>query len=122
MKNSSVADPDPGSSGLLTPGSGMGKKSESVSGIGDEKPGSYFRELKNNFFLVKILKFFDVDPGWKNVGSPINIPDPLKNSYRYVKSPYLFSLDLEAGLYTVHTQIRLYKVDRPAVHVQQVLV
>ncbi len=44
----------------------------------------------------------------------------MKNSH--VKSPHLFSLDLEAGLYTVHTQIRLDKVNRPAVHVQQVLV
>jgi hypothetical protein len=30
--------------------------------IRDEQPGSYFRELRNNFW-VKILKFFDVDPG-----------------------------------------------------------
>jgi hypothetical protein len=37
----------------------------------------YFRELGNNFW-VKILKFFDADPGWKNsdLGSGINIPDP----------------------------------------------
>jgi hypothetical protein len=28
--------------------------------------------------LVKILKFFDADPGlgWKELGSGINIPDP----------------------------------------------
>jgi hypothetical protein len=26
--------------------------------------------------LVKILKFFDVDLGWKKFGSGINIPDP----------------------------------------------
>jgi hypothetical protein len=43
----------------------MGKKSGSGSGIQDGKPG-YFLELKNNF-LVKILKFFDADPGWKKV-------------------------------------------------------
>ncbi len=56
----------------------------------DEHPGSYFRELRNNFFLVKILKFFDedADPDPGNLfhpgsgmeksdpGSGINIPDP----------------------------------------------
>jgi hypothetical protein len=58
------------------------------SGIRDEQPGSYFLELRNHFFGVKILKFFDGDPGsgmetvrirdpgWKKVGSGINIPDP----------------------------------------------
>jgi hypothetical protein len=42
----------------------MGKKSGTGSGIRirDEQPRSYFRELRNNFF-VKILKFFDADPG-----------------------------------------------------------
>jgi hypothetical protein len=25
---------------------------------------------------VKILKFFDEDPGWRQFGSGINIPDP----------------------------------------------
>ncbi len=44
---SSVADP--GSDAFLTPGSGMGKKSGSGSGIRDEKPGSYFRDLRNRF-------------------------------------------------------------------------
>jgi hypothetical protein len=41
-----------GSGAFLTLGSGMGKKSRSGSGIRirDEHPGSYFRELKNNFF------------------------------------------------------------------------
>jgi hypothetical protein len=36
------------------------------SGIQDEQPGSYFLELRNHFFVflgVKILKFFDEDPG-----------------------------------------------------------
>jgi hypothetical protein len=57
-------------------GSGMGKKSGS---------GSYFLKFRNHFG-VKILKFFDEDPGsgmeknsdpgWKKVGSGINIPDP----------------------------------------------
>jgi hypothetical protein len=56
----------------------MGKKSRSGSGIRirGEHPGSYFRELRNNF-RVKILKFFDtdadpgifltLDPGWKKI-------------------------------------------------------
>jgi hypothetical protein len=72
------------------PGSGMGRKSASGSGIRDEQPGSYFLELRNHFFGffgVEILKFFE-DPvsgmesvrirelGWKKVGSGINIPDP----------------------------------------------
>jgi hypothetical protein len=53
--------------------------------IRDEHPGSYFQEIKT-FFWVKLLKFFDAvpgsgmkknsDPGWKNFGSGINIPDP----------------------------------------------
>ncbi len=50
---SSVADPDPGS--------GMGRKSASGSGIRDEQPGSYFLELSNYFF--GLLKFLDADPG-----------------------------------------------------------
>jgi hypothetical protein len=44
----------------------MGRKSASGSGIRDEQPGSYFLELRNHFFGffgVKILKFFDEDPG-----------------------------------------------------------
>ena len=53
---------------FLTPGSGIrdGRKSASGSGIRDEQPGSYFLELRNHFFAffgVKILKFFDEDPG-----------------------------------------------------------
>jgi hypothetical protein len=43
-----------------------GCKSASGSGIRDEQPGSYFLELKNHFFGffgVKILKFFDANPG-----------------------------------------------------------
>jgi hypothetical protein len=58
---------DPGSGAFLTPGSrirdpgsGMGKKSRSGSGIRDEDPGSYFRELRNKFW-VKMLKLLDAD-------------------------------------------------------------
>jgi hypothetical protein len=65
----------------------MGRKSASGSGIRDEQPRSYFLELRHHF-LVKILKFFDADPGWRQFGSGIgdgkksdpgsgiNIPDP----------------------------------------------
>jgi hypothetical protein len=67
----------------------MGRKSASGSGIRDEQPGSYFLERRNHFW-VKILKFFDADPGsgWRQFGSGIrdakksdpgsgiNIPDP----------------------------------------------
>jgi hypothetical protein len=66
FRPTSVVDPDPGLGAFLTPGSGMGRKSASGSGIRDEQPGSYFLELRNNFvvfFGVKILKFFDEDPG-----------------------------------------------------------
>jgi hypothetical protein len=52
----------------------MGRKSASGSGIRDEQPGSYFLELRNNFFGffgVKILKFFDADPGLRQFGSGI---------------------------------------------------
>jgi hypothetical protein len=87
----SVADPDPGSGAFLTPGSGMGRKSASGLGIRDEQPGSYFLELINHFFGffgVKILKFFDADPGsgmktvrirdpgWKKVESGIRDKHP----------------------------------------------
>jgi hypothetical protein len=41
----------------------MGRKSAFGSGIRDEQPGSYFLEIRNHFFGVKILKFFDADPG-----------------------------------------------------------
>jgi hypothetical protein len=59
-----VTDPDPGSGAFLTPESGMGKISGSASRIRirDEQPGPYTRGLRNNFW-VKILKFFDADPG-----------------------------------------------------------
>jgi hypothetical protein len=44
----------------------MGKKS--VSGSGMNNPDHISENLKNNFW-VKILKFFDVEPGWKKFGS-----------------------------------------------------
>ena len=75
-----------------------GRKSVSGSGIRDEQPGSCFLELRNHFFAflgVKILKFFDEDPGSgmetvrirdgikSDPGSGINIPDPQHWSILY---------------------------------------
>jgi hypothetical protein len=89
----SVADPDPGSGiGCLFDPWIRDPGWEKVSiRIRDEQPGSYFLELRNHFYAflgVKILKFFDEDPGWRqfgsgilygkksDLGSGINIPDP----------------------------------------------
>jgi hypothetical protein len=74
---------DPGSGAFLTPGSGMGKKIRIR--IRNKQPGSYFRELKNPFFGVKILKFFYADLGWKIFGSGIRYKHP--GSTRLVGPP-----------------------------------
>ncbi len=55
-----LRDPDPGSGAFLTPGSGMGKKSRSGSGM--NIPDQISESLETIFWL-KILKFFDADPG-----------------------------------------------------------
>ncbi len=52
---------DPGSGAFLPPASGTGKTTRIR--IRDEQPRSYFRELRK-IFWVKILKFFDRDPGY----------------------------------------------------------
>jgi hypothetical protein len=102
----SVADPDPGSGiGCLFDPWIQDPGWEKVSiRIRDEQPGSYFLELRNHFFAffgVKILKFFDEDPGsgmetvrirdpeWKKVGSGINIPDP---QHWLAKSQFLINM------------------------------
>jgi hypothetical protein len=54
----SVADPDAGSGAFLTPGSVMGKN----SGSGMNNP-YHISENLETIFWVKILKFFDADPG-----------------------------------------------------------
>ncbi len=119
-KKTSVADPDQGSGieCFLTPGSGIrdGRKSASGAGIRDEQPGSYFLELRNHFcafFGVKILKFFDEDPGsgmetvrirdpgWKKVGSGIRdkhpgSATPKKTLKFYVLNILMFSGRVEA--------------------------
>ncbi len=43
--------------------------------IPDEHLG-HISESLETICWVKILKFFDADPGWKKFGSEINIPDP----------------------------------------------
>ncbi len=78
----SVADPDSGSGTFLTPGSRMGKKSGFM--IGDEHPRS-FSESLGTVLGLRMLKFFDADPGSEIVlildrgsekfGSGINIRD-----------------------------------------------
>ncbi len=59
---------------IMDPGSVMGRKSASGSGIRDEQPGSYFLELRNHFLgLIETVRIRDgkkSDPG-----SGINIPD-----------------------------------------------
>jgi hypothetical protein len=81
----------------------MGEKSGSGIRFWDEQPGSYIRELRNNFW-VKILKFFDAAPdqgsGIKNLyepgsgigdgknsdpGSVISIPDPQHRNSLWVR-------------------------------------
>ncbi len=57
----------------MDPGSGMGKKSGSGSGMNNP---DHISENFETIFAVKILKFFDADPGWKEFGSGINIADP----------------------------------------------
>jgi hypothetical protein len=56
VEGSSVADPDPGSVAFFTPGSGMGEKSGSRSGMNN--PDHISKSLETVFW-VKKLKFFD---------------------------------------------------------------
>jgi hypothetical protein len=71
----SVADPGSGAFFLpLDPGSGIGKKTGSGSGMNN--PDHISESLETNFLgWVKILKLCDTDPGWKKL-SGLNIPDP----------------------------------------------
>jgi hypothetical protein len=59
----SVANPDPGSGAFCDPWIRNPGWVKSRIRIRDEQPGSYFLELRNNFFGVQILQFFDTDPG-----------------------------------------------------------
>jgi hypothetical protein len=60
-----IRDPVP----FLTPGSGIGKKSGSGSGMNNR---DHISERLETIYKVKILKFFFADP---DLGSGINIPD-----------------------------------------------
>jgi hypothetical protein len=59
----------------LDPGSGMGEKSRSGSGMNIL---DHISESLETIFWVNILKFFDADadPGWEKFGSRMFIPDP----------------------------------------------
>jgi hypothetical protein len=66
---SRVADPDPGSGAFLTPGSGMGKKSRSGSGMNILDHTSESLEYLNSLMRMQIRNpgiFLTLDPGWKN--------------------------------------------------------
>jgi hypothetical protein len=47
---------------FLTPGDGIRIRYGEKIRIRDEHPRSFFRELRNSFFGLKIFKFFDADP------------------------------------------------------------
>jgi hypothetical protein len=68
----------------------MGIKSGPGTGIRirDEQPGSYFRELKKQFFGLKYLNslLWIRDPGWKKVGSGIRYKHP-GSATLHVKQP-----------------------------------
>jgi hypothetical protein len=74
----SVADPDPGSGAFLTLGSGIHDPGWVKIRIRDEQPGSYFQELKKQFFGLKYLNSLmwirdgkNSHPEWKKVVSGI---------------------------------------------------
>ena len=78
---------------FITFGMGESQFPDPGSVIRDEQPGSYFLELRNDFFGFFLrLKYFVEDPGWRQLesgmkksrecririrhpGSGINIPD-----------------------------------------------
>jgi hypothetical protein len=61
------------------PGSRMGKKSGSGPGINNP---DHISESLETIFCVKILKFFDADPGWKKFESGIKIRNTV---HMYIK-------------------------------------
>jgi hypothetical protein len=58
---------DPRSGAILNPGSGIGKKSGSGSGMNN--PDHTTESLETIFWVNKKLKFFNKDPGWKKFES-----------------------------------------------------
>ncbi len=85
--------------------------------IRDEQPGSYFRELNKQFFGFIILKFFDVDPGWKKIWSGIRrkhpgsatLAVPVLLFWRFV-SVQSFTLLQETSLISDGEEPRQYKL------------
>jgi len=80
----SVADPDPGSRTwclfapwIRDPRWVNNQDPDTGSGSGMNNPDHIFESLKT-IFWVKILKFFDAEPGFgmEKFRSGINIPDP----------------------------------------------
>jgi hypothetical protein len=81
----SISVADPGYDASWIPGSGLGKKSRSGSGM---NMPDHISESLETIFWAKIPKFFygdpdpgyvifmTLDPGWERFGSGINIPDP----------------------------------------------
>ena len=55
------------------------------SGSGMNNPDDIFESLET-IFWVKILKFFDADPGWKKVGSGIGDKHPDLQHCFYLKN------------------------------------
>jgi hypothetical protein len=59
----------------MDPGWVKNQNPDPGSGSGMNNPADNSVSLET-IFVVKILTFFDADPGWKIFGSGINIPDP----------------------------------------------
>jgi hypothetical protein len=59
----------------------------------------HISESLETIFWVKILKFFDADPGWKKFGSGRDIPDPqhCKIIFSTVSMDLFFNMKLDNG-------------------------
>jgi hypothetical protein len=71
----SVADPDPGSGAFLNPSSRI-RDGEKYPDPDPEWTSKIIFLRASTVFRVKILKFFDANPGCKNSNPGQNIPDP----------------------------------------------
>jgi hypothetical protein len=86
----SFADPDPGSGGFLTPGSGMGKNQDPDPGSWMNMQDNFSESLETLFwgkkYLNSLMRIRIQDPG-----SGINIPDP----QHYLKNVFLLNVSCE---------------------------